>query len=184
MKNVLYTGTPRVMALLFLVTARLTAIDPERLDEVVVHALNEAPGALVVEVGIEEGWDGPIADIEFGDGSEMYVALRESGYVTIGREYDTADGARRRIVERIQAGGADILPITEIYRVVIDSLDGGTHDLEIGSTDLYEIEYEIEYGRLVVEVTFRQENDNRGSSEITLYVDPIDGRILAVEYDD
>jgi uncharacterized membrane protein YkoI len=138
---------------------------------------------VVVEVGIEEGWDGPIADVELGDGGAVYVALTERGPVTIGREQDPPDRDLRQIVERLEELEETLLPITAVYRIVLESVRGGTEDLAIEVNDLYEIEYEIEYGRLVLEMTFRRRAHEFGGSEITLYVDPRDGRILAVERD-
>lgn len=184
MNRILRATISFATALLLLSAVRLEALDPGMLEEAIRHALGEVPGALVVEVGIEEGWDGPIADVELGDGGAVYVALTERGPVTIGREQKPPDRDLRRIVERIEELEESLLPITAVYRIVLDSGRSGPDDLEIEVTDLYEIEYEIEYGRLVLEVTFRRQADEFGGSEITLYVDPRDGRILAVERDD
>lgn len=179
-------GGAKAIALLLAMTAipgvtNLAALQPRQLTEIIAYAAAEVPDTAIVEIGIEEGWEHPIIDVEFADGRALYLELAPEGLVTLGRERDNPDRDRQRIAQRLFNQEEGFLSLSDAYASVLRALESGFRGVEVRPEDLYELEYEIEYGRLVLEVVFQT---GRRDGEITVYADPGDGSILSVERDD
>jgi hypothetical protein len=98
--------------------------------------------------------------------------------VIIERERNRTGLGAARITERILED-AEVLDLAAAYQRITEYMASNDRYSRIKPTDFSSIEYEIEFGRLIVELSFEG-----SGGELEIYMDPVTGEILESEWDD
>lgn len=178
-----------VLALVLVIVPLSSAagISPERLREVLTMAGERVPGGYVLEVDVDDPREDPMVSIEFDSGTEVYVDAGRMRIVEVERYREREAG------DLLRSTSADIrngVRLWDAYATALDEVDSGEGR---GSPfHLYGIEYELRYGRLVLEIEFRRvapgydEGDAtvwRRSSRYVALVDPVEGSVINIRED-
>ncbi|MFW5827053.1 MAG: PepSY domain-containing protein [Alkalispirochaeta sp.] len=154
----------------------VSALDPADLTGILAAVRQEEPDAIVLEIDLESRHSGGIVSVETDRGAEYYV--RVDSAVILERERTWAGRGSTRITERILED-TEVLDLAAAYQRIIAYMSYYDRYSRIDPADFSSIEYEIEFGRLIIEVFFEG-----SGGELEIYMDPVTGEILESEWDD
>ena len=127
------------------------ALTPQQLDTAIAAVSAEYPEAVVVEVHVESNWDNPLISMQLDNGWEVYVASTTGEIIDRTRNHTRRDD--RRLARQIRDG--DIRSIPEAYRSILDQLAATGPVANSDGATLYDLGFDREYGRLMVNASFR-----------------------------
>lgn len=182
MKRYLFGANPRrafgplTLALLlsFVVYPAISALTPEEMSMVAATVADDDPDAMILEFDLESSRGGGIVSVETSRGTEYYVGLDPTEIL----ERERGGRGKARIADRV-AEERDTMELSTAYGAVLAYLAGDERYSRIAPEHFSSIEYEIEFGRLIVEVVFEG-----AFGELDVYMDPVTGEILESEWDD
>jgi hypothetical protein len=154
----------------------VSALTPNAIDAILAAIEREEPGAVVLEIDMESNWDGGIVSVETSTGSEYYLAL--ASVEILERERGRSGRGETRILERLE-GTSELRDLAAVYRRTLDYLASHSRYDDINDSFFDSIEYDVEFGRLIVETVFEGP-----FGTLDIYVDPLTGSILESEWDD
>lgn len=158
------------------VSTTVAALTPEQIADVIDVVTADTPGALVLEIDMESRRDGGIVSAETNGGTEYYVALETMEILE--RERNLGGWGTARITDQI-LGDSRIRDLGHAYNAILEYLSQHEQYSRFESSDFYSIEYDIAFGRLIVEVSFE------GSpGDLEIYFDPLTAVVLESEWDD
>lgn len=162
------------------------AVSPDQFEQAVQLAQAQDPDATILEVEVDDGPSASLLSFELSSGREVYIDAA-SGTV-VETEFDEPNRSGRSIAAMLADFDRPI-SLAEAYRRAVSEriAAGGDREMLV----LYEIEYDLQYGRLVIGVEFRApaEGDGRRrgwqrSDRFEVYLDPADGTVLTTSEDD
>lgn len=173
-------GTRRLLTALvlslILAPLAVSALTPTAFDAIIAVIEREEPGAVVLEIDMESDWDGGIVSVETSTGSEYYLTL--GSLEILERERGRSGHGETRILERLEGTNA-LSDLAAVYRRTLDYLTSHSRYADINDSFFDSIEYDVEFGRLIVETVFEGP-----FGTLDIYVDPLTGSILESEWDD
>jgi hypothetical protein len=184
MKRYLFGGNPRrafgpltlnlALLIFFGVHPAIAALTPEEMSVVAATVADDDPDAMILEFDLESARGGGIVSVETSQGTEYYVGLDPTEIL----ERERGGRGKTRIADRV-AEAPDTMDLSTAYGTVLTYLAGDERYSRIAPETFSSIEYEIEFGRLIVEVVFEG-----AFGELDVYMDPVTGEILESEWDD
>jgi hypothetical protein len=152
----------------------ISALTPEEMSVVAATVADDDPDAMILEFDLESSRGGGIVSVETSRGTEYYVGLEPPEII----ERERGGRGKARIGDRV-AEERDTMDLSTAYGTVLAYLAGDERYSRIAPETFSSIEYEIEFGRLIVEVVFEG-----AFGELDVYMDPVTGEILESEWDD
>jgi len=159
-----------------LLSTTVAALTPEQIAAVIEMTTAEAPDTIVLEVDMERRRGGKIVSVETNGGTEYYIAVETLEILE--RERDHSGRGERRITDQI-FGDARILDLAAAYGAVLEYLAQHDRYARFDGDDFSSIEYDIEFGQLIVEVSFEG-----SAGDLEIYFDPVTAAVLESEWDE
>lgn len=187
MKNFRTARWLPVGLLLLLPVAGVEAVSPERLRDVLNMAGELVPGGYVLEVDVDDPREEPVMSIEFDTGTEIYI---DAGRMQVLEVERYREGEAGEIMRSTSGDIRNGISMWQAYEAALAEVDTG--GIGGGPFYLYGIEYELRYGRLVLEIEFRRVAERSRDRDDTVWrrnnryialVDPVDGSVIAIRED-
>lgn len=190
-----------LFATMLAVAGAVWATDPSDMDDLTARVQQIAGDELILDISRDGGGRGSIWNVDLASGEELY--LDGASLELIHQERDRIDAEDRQIIATLTEQNG--LSLAVVYRRVMDELAGTPGMVSLDSMELEGLDYEVEFGRLVVDIELREDRLSRGGVsrtpvsdggrwdddwddwdrlELSIYADPFSGQILTMEWDD
>ncbi|MFP4431937.1 MAG: hypothetical protein ACOCU4_10865 [Alkalispirochaeta sp.] len=172
-----FRNPPGFVALLVVfvfIAPGISALSPEDLSSVAGVIRADDPEAVILEIDMESSGRGGIVTVETNRAIEYYIGLASPEIL----ERERRGRMNARLARRV-AAVPDTMNLPDAYRLVLEYLAQNDRYSRVSPGDFSSIEYQIEFGRLIVEVIF-----DGVFGDLSVYMDPVTGEILESEWDD